>query len=380
MSTPPPRSAETFAVVMYRPALQVSVGVQAGVTGGENKDGASASGGTKLVIVESPAKAKTIGGYLGKGYVVEASIGHIRDLPRNAADVPPKYKGEAWARLGVDTEHGEPLYVVALITKQQVTKLKNLLKDADRLYLATDEDRGGEAIAWHLVETLNPKIPVRRMVFHEILPGADRRSPSPDPRDIDANLVDAQETRRILDRLYGWGDVAGSLEARLQGAPQAQSAGRVQSVATRIIVQREGVSGCAFPSAKNIGMSTVSSPRRTPKNPARPRDLQRDPHRDRARRPPPTDPRDFDPATGALEVRRPFTWKSEVVVLVPRACRRDSTACATPPSRSSRVEEVAYRRAAPTHPVHDLDASARGSGRKVPLVERGARCRSRSGV
>ncbi len=191
--------------------------------------------GNKLVIVESPAKAKTIGGYLGAGYTVEASVGHIRDLPRNAADVPAKYKGESWASLGVDTEHDfEPLYVVSADRRQQVTKLKALVKDADELYLATDEDREGEAIAWHLVETLNPKIPVRRMVFHEITPAAIAAAVA-SPREIDDKLVDAQETRRILDRLYGYGVSPVLWKKVLPGL----SAGRVQSVATRIIVERE---------------------------------------------------------------------------------------------------------------------------------------------
>ncbi|HJQ42435.1 MAG TPA: type I DNA topoisomerase [Jatrophihabitantaceae bacterium] len=194
-----------------------------------------AKSGAKLVIVESPAKAKTIGGYLGDGYVVEASIGHIRDLPRNAADVPASHKGQPWARLGVDTDHDfEPLYVVSPDRKQQVSKLKQLVKDADELYLATDEDREGEAIAWHLVETLKPKIPVRRMVFHEITPGAIAEAVA-NPRDIDERLVDAQETRRILDRLYGY-EVSPVLWKKV--LPRL-SAGRVQSVATRIIVERE---------------------------------------------------------------------------------------------------------------------------------------------
>ncbi|MEP6851060.1 MAG: type I DNA topoisomerase [bacterium] len=193
------------------------------------------STGTKLVVVESPSKAKTISGYLGPGYVVEASIGHIRDLPRNAADVPSQYKGEAWARLGVDTEHDfEPLYVVSPDRKQQVSKLKSLVKDADELYLATDEDREGEAIAWHLVQTLNPTIPVRRMVFHEITPQAIARAVD-NPREIDEDLVDAQETRRILDRLYGY-EVSPVLWKKV--LPRL-SAGRVQSVATRIVVERE---------------------------------------------------------------------------------------------------------------------------------------------
>jgi DNA topoisomerase-1 len=211
--------------------------------------------GTKLVIVESPAKAKTIGGYLGKGYVVEASIGHIRDLPRNAADVPAKYKGESWARLGVNTdEEFEPLYVVSPDRKQQVTKLKGLVKDADELYLATDEDREGEAIAWHLVETLNPKIPVRRMVFHEITPGAIADAVA-NPREIDEHLVDAQETRRILDRLYGY-EVSPVLWKKV--LPKL-SAGRVQSVATRIVVERERAR-MAFHSAEYWDVEAAFAP------------------------------------------------------------------------------------------------------------------------
>ena len=196
---------------------------------------ASSRDGLRLVIVESPAKARTISGYLGDGYVVESSIGHIRDLPRNAADVPAKYKGEAWARLGVDVDHGfEPLYVVSPDRRQQVTKLRDLLKDASELYLATDEDREGEAIAWHLVETLKPRVPIRRMVFHEITPQAIARAVE-NTRDIDSDLVNAQETRRILDRLYGY-EVSPVLWKKVM--PRL-SAGRVQSVATRIVVERE---------------------------------------------------------------------------------------------------------------------------------------------
>lgn len=195
----------------------------------------SAANGLRLVIVESPAKARTIAGYLGPGFVVEASIGHIRDLPRNAADVPAKYKGESWARLGVDTDNGfTPLYVVSPDRKDQVKKLKDLLKTADEVYLATDEDREGEAIAWHLVETLNPKVPVRRMVFHEITRPAIERAVA-NPRELNLSLVDAQETRRILDRLYGY-EVSPVLWKKVM--PKL-SAGRVQSVATRIVVERE---------------------------------------------------------------------------------------------------------------------------------------------
>ncbi|WP_327088748.1 type I DNA topoisomerase [Nonomuraea sp. NBC_01738] len=193
------------------------------------------AGGTRLVIVESPAKAKTIEKYLGSGYVVESSIGHIRDLPERADDIPEKYKGEAWARLGVNVEHEfEPLYVVNHDKKAQVAKLRQLLKDADELYLATDEDREGEAIAWHLQEVLKPKVPVHRMVFHEITPQAIRAAVA-NPRTLNLRLVDAQETRRILDRLYGY-EVSPVLWKKVK--PKL-SAGRVQSVATRLVVERE---------------------------------------------------------------------------------------------------------------------------------------------
>ena len=166
--------------------------------------GAASGTGHKLVIVESPAKAKTIAGYLGRGYVVESSIGHIRDLPQSAADVPAKIKGESWARLGVDVDNDfTPYYVVSRDKKSHMTKLKGLLKDASELYLATDEDREGEAIAWHLFDELKPKVPVHRMVFHEITPQAIDAAVN-NPRSIDMDLVDAQEARRMLDRLYGY--------------------------------------------------------------------------------------------------------------------------------------------------------------------------------
>ncbi len=188
-----------------------------------------------LVIVESPAKARTIAGYLGDDYTVESSIGHIRDLPRNAADVPSAYKGEPWARLGVDTHNDfKPLYIVSPEKKEQVRNLKALLADASELYLATDEDREGEAIAWHLLEVLSPRVPVRRMVFHEITPEAIQRAID-EPRELDRRLVDAQEARRILDRLYGY-EVSPVLWKKVM--PRL-SAGRVQSVATRIVVERE---------------------------------------------------------------------------------------------------------------------------------------------
>ena len=191
--------------------------------------------GRKLVIVESPAKAKTIGGYLGDDYVVESSIGHIRDLPQSAADVPAEIKGQPWARLGVDVENNfTPYYVVSRDKKSHMTKLKSLLKDASELYLATDEDREGEAIAWHLLDELKPKVPVRRMVFHEITKPAIQAAVE-NPRDIDMDLVEAQEARRILDRLYGY-EVSPVLWKKVMSG---LSAGRVQSVATRLVVDRE---------------------------------------------------------------------------------------------------------------------------------------------
>ena len=197
-------------------------------------DGGNGSG-RRLVIVESPTKARKLAGYLGSGYIVESSRGHIRDLPRAAADVPAKFKSEPWARLGVNVDADfEPLYIISPEKKSTVTELKGLLKDVDELYLATDGDREGEAIAWHLLETLQPRIPVKRMVFHEITRPAILEA-AENPRDLDIDLVDAQETRRILDRLYGY-EVSPVLWKKV--APKL-SAGRVQSVATRIIVQRE---------------------------------------------------------------------------------------------------------------------------------------------
>ena len=188
-----------------------------------------------LVIVESATKAKKIQPYLGKDYVVEASVGHIRDLPRGAADVPVKYKKEKWARLGVNPDADfEPIYVVSTDKKKKVAELRRQLADVDELILATDPDREGEAIAWHLLEVLKPSVPVRRMVFHEITKPAILAA-AENTRDLDLDLVDAQETRRILDRLYGY-EVSPVLWKKVM--PRL-SAGRVQSVATRIIVQRE---------------------------------------------------------------------------------------------------------------------------------------------
>jgi DNA topoisomerase-1 len=175
--------------------------------GATAKNGAAARNGAgrrRLVIVESPAKARTIAGYLGQGYVVESSIGHIRDMPDKAAEIPEKYRKESWARLGVNVDDGfEALYVVHADKKQQVSKLKSLLKGADELLLATDEDREGEAIAWHLLQELKPKVPTSRMVFHEITPEAIAQAVA-NPRELDQGLVDAYQTRRVLDRLYGY--------------------------------------------------------------------------------------------------------------------------------------------------------------------------------
>ncbi|MDX6285925.1 MAG: topoisomerase [Frankiales bacterium] len=195
---------------------------------------AAPEGGRRLVIVESPAKAKTISGYLGRDYQVESSIGHIRDLPGSASEMPPEKK-ELWKTFAIDVDNDfEPVYVVNRDKKQQVTRLKKALSTASELLLATDEDREGEAIAWHLVEVLKPKVPVHRMVFHEITPAAIREAIE-HPRDIDRQLVDAQETRRILDRLFGY-ELSPVLWKKVM--PKL-SAGRVQSVATRLIVERE---------------------------------------------------------------------------------------------------------------------------------------------
>jgi len=196
---------------------------------------AAKAGGRRLVIVESPTKANKIASYLGDGYIVESSRGHIRDLPTGAAEVPAKYKGEKWARTGVDVDNGfEPLYVVNPDKRATIRSLKQALAGADELLLATDGDREGEAIAWHLMQELKPKVPAKRMVFHEITQAAIAEAVA-NPRDLDEDLVDAQETRRILDRLYGY-EVSPVLWKKVM--PRL-SAGRVQSVATRLIVDRE---------------------------------------------------------------------------------------------------------------------------------------------
>ncbi len=195
----------------------------------------TAANGPALVIVESPAKAKTIGKYLGSDYIVEASVGHIRDLPKGAKEIPEKYKKEPWARLGVNVDSNfEPIYVVPDEKSKQIRKLKDLLKGASALYLATDEDREGEAISWHLLETLQPRVPVHRLVFHEITKSAILAALQ-QPREVNEDLVGAQETRRVLDRLYGY-EASPLLWYKIRNN---LSAGRVQSVAVRLIVERE---------------------------------------------------------------------------------------------------------------------------------------------
>lgn len=209
----------------------------------------------RLVIVESATKARKIAPYLGSNYIVEASVGHIRDLPRGAADIPAKFKKQPWARLGVNVDHGfEPLYVVSPDKKKKVADLKAKLKQVDELYLATDPDREGEAIAWHLLEVLKPTVPVRRMVFHEITKQAILAAAN-DTREMDYDLVDAQEARRVLDRLYGY-EVSPVLWKKVM--PRL-SAGRVQSVATRVIVERER-ERMAFISAEYSGLTAQIIP------------------------------------------------------------------------------------------------------------------------
>jgi DNA topoisomerase-1 len=196
---------------------------------------ATNAGGKSLVIVESPAKARTIGGFLGRNFVIEASIGHVRDLPQGAKQIPAEFKSEPWAYLGVNVnDNFNPVYVIPPGKTEQVRKLRGLVKDAKELYLATDEDREGEAISWHLREILKPKVPVRRLVFHEITKQAIDEALA-NPRDIDDDLVRAQEARRILDRLFGY-EVSPLLWRKVR--PKL-SAGRVQSAAVRLVVDRE---------------------------------------------------------------------------------------------------------------------------------------------
>ncbi len=249
-----------------------------------------------LVIVESPAKARTVGRFLGDDFVVESSIGHIRDLPENAADIPSRLKGKAWARLGVNVEADfEPLYVVPKTKRDQVRKLERLLAESDQVFLATDEDREGESISWHLLQVLSPKVPVHRMVFHEITKEAIQRALE-NPRALDERLVRAQETRRILDRLFGY-EVSPLLWRKIR--PRL-SAGRVQSVAVRLVVDRERAR-IAFNSASFWGVK-ASFDVDAGSFQAQLSKLGGKAIAARA---------DFDPATGALRTRSRKLWLDE---------------------------------------------------------------------
>jgi DNA topoisomerase-1 len=212
-----------------------------------------------LVIVESPAKARTLARFLGNKYRVEASYGHVRDLPESAAEVPKEIKSKPWGRLGVDTDGKfTPYYVVPADKKKYVTALKAALKDASEVILATDPDREGESISWHLKQILKPKVKVRRIVFHEITEDAIKQALEEAHEDVDENLVRAQESRRILDRLYGY-TLSPVLWKKVQ---TGLSAGRVQSVAVRLIVEREE-ERMAFRSAAYWDIETASPPERT---------------------------------------------------------------------------------------------------------------------
>jgi DNA topoisomerase-1 len=307
--------------------------------------------GTKLVIVESPTKAKTIANYLGPGFVVESSIGHIRDLPRNAGDVPAALKGQSWARLGIEVDNDfRAHYVVPADKKAQVSKLKALLKDADELYLATDEDREGEAIAWHLLDVLNPRVPVRRMVFHEITPEAIARAAN-EPRELDMDLVHAQETRRLLDRLYGY-EVSPVLWKKV--LPKL-SAGRVQSVATRIIVERER-ERIRFVPAGWWGVDVTGETRRPvdPDDPGAPRTLNASlVGLDGVRV---ASGRDFG-EDGALKAG------AEVVVVQEDRARALATALAEAPLTVTSVETRPYRRS--PYPPFMTSTLQQEAGRKL---------------
>lgn len=282
----------------------------------------------RLVVVESPSKVGKIAAYLGDGYIVDSSSGHIRDLPRGAADVPAKYKGESWARLGVNTDEGfEPLYIVSPEKKSQVAKLKSLLADADELYLATDEDREGEAIAWHLLQTLKPTVPVKRMVFNEITEAAIQAAAA-SPRELNNDLVDAQETRRILDRLYGY-EVSPVLWKKVM--PKL-SAGRVQSVVTRMVVDRERAR-MAFRSGTYWGLDATFAP--TGADSTFTAALQTvDGHRIAVGR-------DFDERTGAL---KKASVDAGVQLLDESMARGLATALADRPAAVTSSEEKPYTR------------------------------------
>ena len=212
-----------------------------------------------LVIVESPAKAKKIAGYLGPDYTVLASVGHIRDLASKASELPEAQRKQPWAKLAVNVDEAyQPYYIVHDSKKQTIASLKKALKESDALLLATDEDREGEAIAWHLMEVLRPKVPVQRMVFNEITKEAIQAAVA-ETRDLDMQLVEAQETRRIVDRLFGY-QVS---EVLWRKVAQGTSAGRVQSVALRLVVERERAIRAFVPrfySTVELGVSPAADP------------------------------------------------------------------------------------------------------------------------
>ena len=302
----------------------------------------------KLVIVESPAKARTIGGYLGKDYVVESSIGHIRDLPNNAADTPAKIKDKPWGRLAVDVDNGfEPYYVVPRDKKSHIAKLKKLVKDADALYLATDEDREGEAIAWHLLDELKPPkgLPVHRMVFHEITKPAILAAVE-NPREINDDLVEAQEARRILDRLYGYEVSPGAVEeghvrplrrprAVRRDPPGGRQGARADEVPRRLLLgHRRHLRRRHRPRPADVPRQALQRRRRARRPRLRLRQHRRAQGQGRARPPLPRRRRVAGHRPRRHDVRRPL---GRVQALPPLAVRRPSAPprCSRRPAASS---------------------------------------------
>ena len=300
--------------------------------------------GHTLVIVESPAKAKKIQGFLGSGYKVLASFGHVRDLPGKAAEVPKAVKGEPWATLGVNTEKDfEPLYIVSADKKKRVADLKDAMKGAAELLIATDEDREGESIGWHLIQLLKPKVPVKRMVFSEITKSAIQKAVN-SPRELDADLVEAQETRRVLDRLYGY-----TLSPLLwKKISRGLSAGRVQSVAVRMLTERE-MERTAFRSAEywDLHAALAKSGDETPIE----TDLTEAGGKSVA------SGRDFDETTGRLKPTADVNWiKQEDAVRMKAALatnavwtvksveERQSTRKPYPPFTTSTLQQEANRK------------------------------------
>ncbi len=305
--------------------------------------------GKALVIVESPAKARTIGRFLGSAYTVEASVGHVRDLPRSSAEMPAAVKGTPAARFGVDVENDfEPVYVVPASKKEQIRTLKRLLKNAPAVWLATDEDREGEAISWHLVEVLKPKVPVHRLVFHEITKEAIARALE-NPREIDEDLVEAQETRRILDRLFGY-ELSPVLWRKIR---TGLSAGRVQSVTLRLLVEREKAR-IAFRSATYWDVKAVFAAGEKKSDAFEAALVEVGGKRVASGR-------DFDPTTGKLK-------SADVCHLDEQAARELAKAVEGETARVLSVEEKPYtKRPAPPFTTSTLQQEA---GRKLRLSAR----------